>query len=73
MPIDRVESVMIRVTTTSGDTYEWEFSPREYDLVFFSQGAFERFLMPYYVGRSGIDYAHEMADSMEASFARGVR
>jgi hypothetical protein len=60
LPLDSIESITVTVHPTTRDAYSFEFDPKKSDALFFTLSAVDKFVLPYYAGVLGVDYAAQM-------------
>ena len=60
LPLDSIDRITLTVHPTTRAAYTLDFDPKEVDALFFTLAAADKFVMPYYTGVLGVDYAARM-------------
>jgi hypothetical protein len=68
--LDEVDKIRITIKLKNGPPIDKEFPPDEVEAFFFSMGAVDRFLIPFYSRVYGPHYAAQVRDEIEADAGR---
>jgi len=67
-PTDTIISIIVNIEKDDGSVNEIILDPKEYDALFFSESAKDKFLYPYYTNLYGVEFAAKMKkDSIAAA------
>jgi hypothetical protein len=67
-----VEYMRLSIVLTNGETIEIPFDPDSVEAFFFSVGAIDRLVIPYYARIKGLEWTKELRDSLRAQIERSI-